>query len=180
MKIAEKNHSRLVLAEHPLLTAGLLVFSTLVLVYMLVDQWQEMGWPERSVVMAILCALPVITHFSIHWVDVYFSRALGRIEIRRRGLFYNQKRAYRLALFERARIDTNSSGDGGDTHRVVLIFDDAMVGEMPPDLRQEVEKQTRRGFRQTPPHEVPLTYYYTGGGNAEEMVAAINAWTARR
>ncbi len=175
MKIVEQNPSRLLLAEHPRFLAGLFALMILALGYMLFDQWDDMGTPERGLVVFLLMLFPVIMHFSVHWVDVRFSRAVGRIEIIRRGLFYNRTRSYRLDLFERARLDTNSSGDGGDTYRVVLIFDEAMVSEMPADLRDEIERQTRRGFRQTPPHEVPLTYYYSST-EPLDIIKSINGW----
>ncbi len=175
MRVVEKNPGRLVLAEHPRFVAALFLMFILALAYALFDQWHTMDGATRGIIIFMLASLPIIMHFSIHWVDVRFSRALGRIQIIRRGLFYNRKRSYRLDQFERARLDTNSSGDGADTYRVVLIFDEAMVNDMAPDLRHEVEKLNRWGFRQTRSHEVPLTYYYSST-EPLDILKTINEW----
>ena len=176
MKIAEQNHSRLVLAEKPRFLAGTLFLMAGVLGWMLWNQWSNMDLAARGVMLFMLTTMGVVIHFSVHWVEVRFSRALGTIEISRRGVVRNDQRRYRLDHFDRARLDESSSNDG-TTYRVVLVFDEAMVAEMPADLRDNIQKQTRRGFRQTPPHEVPLTYYFSGGENAEQkIVDAINDW----
>ena len=178
MKIAEQNHSRLVITERPWLLAGFLALMASVLGGLLFNEWSTMDFIARGVMISMLTILVVIIHFTIHWVDIRFSRALGTIELSRRGIVRNEQRRYRLDHFEHARLDESSSSDG-TTYRVVLVFDDAMVAEMPDDMRDDIQKQTRRGFRQTPPNEVPLTYYFSGGERAErKIVDAINNWAA--
>ncbi len=178
MKIAEQNHSRLVLAERPWFLAGFLGLMAGVIGWLLWDEWSTMEPVARGVMVFMLTMIVVIIHFTVHWVDVRFSRALGTIKLSRRGVLRTEQRRFRLEHFHHARLDKSDSSDG-TTYRVVLVFDDAMVDEMPADLRDDIQKQTRRGFRQTPPNEVPLTYYFSGGENAErKIVDAINAWAA--
>ena len=178
MKIAEQNHSRLVITERPWFLAGFLGLMAGILAWLLWDEWSNMELVARGVMVFMLTIILVIIHFTVHWVDVRFSRALGTIELSRRGIVRNEQRRFRLDHFEHARLDESSSSDG-TTYRVVLVFDDAMVAEMPGDVREDIQTQTRRGFRQTPPNEVPLTYYFSGGERAErKIVDAINAWVS--
>ena len=174
MKILENTPDRLVAVERPWFLAAMLAGFSVAVGYGLITDWAGMGWPTRALLLFLGAALLLVLHYFVHWVRAEFNRGIGRIEISRRGPFYETRRQYSLKYLNRVRVDENNSE--GVTYRIVLEFDEAMLAEMDPARRADLEKQQRRGLRQAAPHEVPLTSYYSGVTNAGETARVLNEW----
>ncbi len=185
MKIAEQTSSRLVITEEPRILAAIVIGLFALTGYFLITQGPALEWFPWSILMFFAVALPLVLVFTVHWVRATFSRPAGRIEITRRGLGYYKSQVFPLRWFQEARVDEQSGSDG-TTARIVLVFDDAMLRELPPDRRpkplSEREKKwmskRKRTVSNLPPHEIPLTYYFSGGNTHDRIADTINEWAA--
>ncbi len=86
-------------------------------------------------------------------VQVIFNRPQGWIEIRRRSMSRQSNIRYDLTEITHAEVETSNSGDGGPTHRIVLII-------------PKGQSQGRHN----------LTEYYVSGKGSHKTAKAINDW----
>ena len=187
MKINEQTSNRLVITEEPRILAAILIGLCAFIGYQLITQGPKMEWFPWSVLMFFVILLPLVLIFIIHWVKATFSRPAGRIEITRRGIGYYKQQVFPLRWFQQARVDEQTDSDG-TTARIVLVFDEAMLQELPPDQRpkplseREIKwmSKRKRTISNLPPHEIPLTYYFSDGNEHEAIAQAINEWAAER
>ena len=183
MKIAEQTSSRLVITENPRILAAILIIPAAFIGYQLIIQGPNLEWFPWALLALFVILLPLAMVFTVHWVKVTFIRSAGRIEITRRGLAYYKEQVFPMRWFKHARVDEQSDSDG-TTARVVLVFDEAMLKELPPDQRpkpltereQNWLAKATKATTTLPPQEIPLTYYFSGGNEHDGIAKAINAW----
>lgn len=174
MKVIHNTPDRFVIVERPWFLASVFFMFTVAVLYALATSGAEMDIPERALLISFAILLPLGARYFIHWVRAEFDRTTGRVDIYRRGFFYDQHRNYSLRYLKRVLVEENNHE--GVTRRAVLVFDEAMLSEMDPARRDRLERLKSQGFRQAAAHEAPLTVYYSSVSNVQGAAKALNAW----
>lgn len=175
MKVAEATADRLIIKETPWLTAAILALMLLGVGLVAMSKGQTLNAPAAIGLAAMAAAIAGVLVFGVRFVTVVFSRIAGRIEIESLSLSGTRRAAFSMTHFRHARVDCSAFGDG-DASRVVLVFCDAMLGELDPVARADIERKRALGLRRAAANEFPLTVYYAGGDGARAAAAAINRW----
>lgn len=178
MRVVEKSTVELTVTVAPwFLTVFLGAFSVgLAAVFM--QQRAALDAIAAAALLLFIVVMAGVICFRVRWVKVDFSKATGRIEISSAGLFGTTLRHYALAHFMGAREDRLADSDGA-TSRLVLVFSDAMVGDLDPVERETIERGRKLGLHAAAINEVPLTAYFTSGSGAKDAALVVNAWAAR-
>lgn len=178
MKIIENTSDRLVIVERPWFLAAIMVLFTAAVVHGLATGWADMEISERAILTCFAFLLPLGLHCFVHWVRAEFDRTTGRVDVSRRGLFYDQHRTYALQHLKSARAEVQNHEAA--TWRAVLEFDKRMLAEMEPARRERLERLNAQGFRQAAANEAPLTAYYSSISNAENVAKTLNDWLGQK
>jgi hypothetical protein len=177
MKVAAPSPDLLVAEERPIAIVGILALFASGLCLAAFRAAQAGETRTALLVGAFATVVALVLVFTAPFVRAEFSRATGRLEIVRRGLFGERCNVYPLARLRQAREELSEAG--GSSGRLVLVFAPAMLDEIDPHHRAELERAQARGLRHGPLNEIPFTYYYSGLSDAGAAAAAINAWIGR-
>ncbi len=174
MKITQNTPDRFVVVERPWFLAAIFMLFTAAVIYGLVTDWTGMELAERALLIGFAIVLPLGAHHFIHWVSAEFDRTTGRVDIFRRGFLRDQHRTYSLRYLKRALVEEYNNE--GVTYRAVLVFDEAMLAEMDPSRREQLERRKAQGFRQAAANEAPLTAYSSSTSDVKSTAKALNEW----
>ncbi len=180
MKIRENTSSRLVVTEKPVLIGALMLTLFGINGFFVITEGPDLSWFLWSIMMIFVVVIPLVMHYSVHWVTASFNRPSGRVEITRNGIAYYKRDVLPLRSFDHARIDEQSDSDG-TTARVVLVFNEDVFDELPTSRRPKSAPRApnkRWSIGDLEPHEIPITYYFSGGNEHEAIADAINEWVA--
>ena len=175
MRVVKSTADELVIRESPWFLAIFLILFSAGLVNTLIVESAGLS-PLGAAALLLMAAVTVgVVWFCVRFITVAFLRPADRIEVRRLGLGGDVCEVYALRHFAEARED-RSFGDASEATRVVLAFREEMAGELDPVERARFERLRRRGLRRADLTEIPLTVYFSGGGDAARIVRAINDW----
>lgn len=152
MKVIRKTPNQLIVEERPWVIGILLVIAMLVPIGIGLAMLFDGAWLGLMVVLS--AAFPLLFIFIfVRRVQVVFHRSEGWVEIRRQTLRDQTAVRHELSEIERASVQSSSTSDGADTHRIVL----------------HIPKGQSKGIH-------PLTQYYASGSGSHRVADAINDW----
>lgn len=152
MKVIRNTPNQLIVEERPWLIGSLLIIAMLVPIGIGLAMLSDGSWLGLMVILS--AAFPLLFVFIfVRRVQVVFHRSEGWVEIRGQTLRDQTAVRHDISEIEGASVQSRSTSDGTDTHRIVL----------------HIPEGQSKGIH-------PLTQYYASGRGSHRVADAINDW----